>query len=433
MTSFQVAAVAICILINFLDGFDVIAIAFAAPEIARDWALQPAALGVVFSSGLAGMVIGALFLSPLADRFGRRLLILACLVIISVGMLASAAADGVNFLVAMRLVTGLGVGGMLASLTTMVAEYSSDKRRQLAISLLQSGYPVGGIIAGLSSAFFFGEFGWRSIFVAGGVLSLAMIPIVYWRLPESLDFLLSQRTPETLSRVNALLARMHQPAVSELPPIEPKDEQRASVAEIFSADYRARTFAIWICYVMVMSAWYFVINWTPKILVDAGLTRDAGISGGMLISVGAAIGGLAIGWLSTWVRVSRLGAGFMLLSVVLMTVFGQLEVNLTAMLLTAFLIGIFVAASMISLYAMLPDLYETRVRNTGAGWALGIGRLGAVIGPFVAGILIGAGWERGQYFIAMALPLLVSAAFVLWLGSIMMTARGAPTTDRQTA
>lgn len=419
MTPFQITAVGICIVINFLDGFDVIAIAFAAPEIARDWALEPAALGVVFSSGLAGMVLGALFLSPLADRFGRRALILMCLVVISGGMLASAAADGVNYLVAMRLLTGLGVGGMLASLTTMVAEYSSDRRRKLAISVLQSGYPVGGIIAGLSSAYLFGEFGWRSIFVVGGLLSMAMIPLVYLRLPESLDFLVSQRAPNTLSRINAMLTRMKQPSVTELPPIDSKVVHKTSVAEIFSADFRGRTFAIWISYIMVMSAWYFVLNWTPKILVDTGLSRDAGISGGMLITVGAVLGGLAIGWLSSFIQVSRLSAGFMLLSVVAMVVFGRLEVNLTVMLVVAFLVGFFLAASMISLYAILPDLYPARVRNTGAGWALGIGRLGAVIGPYVAGVLIGAGWERPSYYFALALPLLVSAVAVLWLGSVM--------------
>lgn len=426
MTPFQITAVAICIVINFLDGFDVIAIAFAAPEIARDWSLEPAALGIVFSSGLAGMVFGALFLSPLADRFGRRVLILICLVVISSGMLASAAATNVNYLVAMRLVTGLGVGGMLASLTTMVAEYSSDRRRQLAISVLQSGYPVGGIIAGLSSAYLFGEFGWRSIFLVGGVLSMAMIPLVYWRLPESIDFLLNQRTPNTLSRINTLLTRMKQSTVTELPAVDSKVAPKASVAEIFSTDYRGRTFAIWICYLMVMSGWYFVLNWTPKILVDAGLSRDAGISGGMLLTVGAVLGGLTLGWLSSFVRVSRLGAGFMLLSVVAMTVFGRLDVNLTAMLLVAFLIGFFLAASMISLYATLPDLYPARVRNTGTGWALGIGRLGAVIGPYVAGVLIGAGWERASYYLALALPLFISAAVLLWLGSIMQSSLRKP-------
>ena len=419
MTPFQVTAVGICIIINLLDGFDVIAISFAAPAIARDWSLEPAALGIVFSSGLAGMVLGALFLSPLADRFGRRMLILACLFVISAGMLASAVAGDVNTLVAMRLITGLGVGGMLASLTTMVAEYSSDKRRELAISVLQSGYPVGGIIAGLSSAYLFGEFGWRSIFVLGGVLSLAMIPLVYWRLPESIDFLLNQRGADALSRANGLLARMNLAQVTELPPMASEAKPKTSVTEIFAAGYRGRTFAIWIAFLMVMSGWYFVVNWTPNILVDAGLSLDAGISGGMLLSVGGVLGGLTLGSLAAWIRVSRLGASFMVLSVVAMTVFGRLDVNLAAMLVVAFLIGFCLAASMISLYATVPELYPARIRNTGTGWALGIGRLGAVIGPYIAGVLIGAGWERSSYYIALALPLLVSAFALLWLGSFM--------------
>ena len=150
MTPLQVGAVLICILINFIDGFDVLAIAFAAPEISKEWQLQPSTLGVVFSSGLAGMVLGALFLSPVADRFGRRKLILLCLAVISTGMFTSALADDVNSLLLTRLITGLGVGGMLSSLTTMVAEYSSARRQKLAVSVLQAGYPVGAIIAGFA-------------------------------------------------------------------------------------------------------------------------------------------------------------------------------------------------------------------------------------------------------------------------------------------
>ncbi|MEZ5500695.1 MAG: MFS transporter [Steroidobacteraceae bacterium] len=417
MSALQYAAIAICIVINLIDGFDVIAVSFAAPEIARDWALEPTMLGAVFSSGLAGMVLGALFLSPLADRYGRRPLILSCLFVIGAGMLASAVAGGVSALVAARFATGLGVGGMLSSLTTMVAEYSNDRRRQFAISILQTGYPAGGIIAALSSAFLLDMYGWRSIFIAGGLISLAMIPAVFWRLPESIDFLMNRRRADALDRINQLLRRMNMATVTELPPTTAGRRARASVIEIFDTGFRSRTFAIWICFLMVMSSWYFVVNWTPKILVDSGLSRDAAISGGMLISVGGMLGGLALGWLSTRVRVSLLGAIFMFLAVVSMTAFGQLEVDLTAMLATTFLIGFCLAASMISLYATVPELYPARVRNTGTGWALGIGRLGAVIGPYVAGIVIGAGWERSTYFFALSTPLLISVVALTWLGS----------------
>ena len=418
MTPFQVTAVSICLVINFLDGFDVLAIAFAAPSIAVDWSVAPSALGVIFSAGLAGMVIGALFLSPYADRIGRRPLILICLAIIGAGMLGSAAAANVKQLVAWRLLTGLGVGGMLASLTTMVAEYSSDRRRQLAISVLQSGYPVGAIIAGVVSVVLLDAYGWRSIFIVGGVLSLAMIPLVFWRLPESVHFLLHKRPPEALDKINAILHRMRREAIAELPPEKPHRHAQKTTLVIFTSRYLGRTLAIWFAYLVTLSAWYFVTNWTPKILVDAGHARDAAISGGVLIAVGGVCGGLVLGWLSQRVAVNNIGATYMVLGIVAMTLFGMLDAALGRMLVVAFLIGFFVAGAIIGLYAIVPDLYPAEIRNTGTGWALGIGRLGAVIGPYIAGLLIEAGWERPQYYFALSLPLLASLVAVLYLKKV---------------
>jgi benzoate transport len=415
MTGFQVCAVTICLVINFLDGFDVLAIAFAAPEIAREWSVDSAALGVIFSAGLAGMIVGALFLSPIADRFGRRPLILGCLCIIGAGMLASAAANGIVQLIAARAITGLGVGGMLSSLTTMVAEYSNDRHRRFAISVLQSGYPVGAIIAGIVSVYLLEYFGWRSVFVVGGVLSLLMIPLVLWRLPESVDFLLSRRPADALNRLNRILKRLDQATLDSLPDAEPLAATDGSPRELFSPTYRGRTFAIWLAFVVLMSAFYFVTNWTPKILTDAGLSREAAISGGVLIATGGVIGGLALGWLSGRFSINRIGAIYMAMAVVAMAVFGQLDFVLTSMLPVAFLIGYFLAGSIICLYAIVPELYPAQIRNTGTGWALGIGRLGAVIGPYVAGVLISAGWDRGAYYIALSLPILVSLWAVLWL------------------
>lgn len=415
MSSFQVTAVLICLVINFLDGFDVLAIAFAAPSIAADWSVAPTELGIIFSAGLAGMVVGALFLSPYADRIGRRPLILICLAIISAGMLGSAIADNVTQLVAWRLLTGLGVGGMLASLTTMVAEYSSDRRRQLAISVLQSGYPVGAIIAGIVSVWLLDSHGWRSIFVVGGVLSLAMIPLVYWGLPESLQFLLNRQPGGALEKVNSILRRMRRDEVNKLPEQRRRSHPKGTMFAIFTSQYLGRTLAIWLAYLVTLSAWYFVTNWTPKILVDAGLARDAAISGGVLIAVGGVAGGLVLGLLSQRIAVNYIGATYMVLGIAAMTLFGLLEANLGPLLIVAFLIGFFVAGAIIGLYTIVPDLYPAEIRNTGTGWALGIGRLGAVIGPYVAGLMIEAGWERPLYYFALSTPLLVSLAAILYL------------------
>ena len=415
MTPFQAVAVAVCLIVNMVDGFDVLAISFAAPEIAVDWALPPTELGVLFSAGLAGMVLGSILIGPLADRFGRRSLILGCLVVVSLGMLISALAQNLSQLVPLRMITGLGVGGMLASLNTIVAEYSSDHRRQLAISLLQAGYPVGGILAGLVSVYLISNFGWRSMFVFGGVLSASMIPLVMWRLPESLAFLIDRPDdPRSLSRVNLLLTKLGQPELDRLPELQAQDSPGAgSVRELFSKDLGGSTLSMWVCYLAVMCGWYFVVNWTPKILIDAGLSMDGGLSGGLLLSLGGVIGGIALGFLAGRIKVNRLAATFMALSVVGMTVFGMLSTNLALMLGVTFLIGFFLAGSMIGLYAIIPDVYPTRVRSTGTGWAIGVGRLGAVVGPFLAGVLISAGWDRSAYYFVLALPLVLAMMLVL--------------------
>lgn len=413
MSPFQVMAVGICLVINMLDGFDVLAIAFAAPEIAKDWDLSPARLGILFSAGLAGMMLGSIFLAPQADRYGRRAIILACLVIVSIGMLASAAAQSLNQLLALRLLTGIGVGAMLPGINTMVAEYSSDKRRQLAISLLQTGYPLGAIFAGVISAFLIAKFGWRSVFVFGGMLSIIMLPLVYLRLPESLDFLLNARPPGALQRINSLLGKLGHETVASLPEQVKTEKRQSPARELLSSTYIVRTVCICGTFVVMMSTWYFVVNWTPKILVDSGMSLDVGISGGLLLSIGGVIGGLLLGYLSSRFAIRRLVATFMLIGAVAMVVFGQLASPLSVMLIVTFIIGFCLAGGMIGIYAIVPDLFPARIRTAGTGWAIGIGRVGAVLGPYVAGLMIGAGWERALYYFVLATPLLLSSILVL--------------------
>lgn len=413
MSPFQIMAVGICLVINMLDGFDVLAIAFAAPEIAKDWDLSPDRLGVLFSAGLAGMMIGSILLAPQADRYGRRAIILVCLVIVSIGMLASAAAQTLTQLLILRFFTGVGVGAMLPGINTMVAEYSSDRRRQLAISLLQTGYPLGAIFAGIISAFLIAEFGWRSVFVFGGMLSIIMLPLVYMRLPESLDFLLNKRPPEALSKVNALLQKLGHGTVQELPEKKVVKQKQSPARELMSSTFIVRTVCICGTFVVMMSTWYFVVNWTPKILVDSGMSLDVGISGGLLLSIGGVIGGILLGYLSGRYAIRRLVATFMLIGAGAMVYFGQLTSPLSLMLVVTFVIGFCLAGGMIGIYAIVPDLFPARIRTAGTGWAIGIGRLGAVLGPYVAGLMIAAGWERALYYFVLATPLLLSAILVL--------------------
>ena len=219
--------IGLCCLINMLDGLDVLAISFAAPPIAMEWQLQPTALGIVFSTGLIGMALGSMFIAPLTDRIGRRAMILLCLLVIGLAMIGTGLVRTVNELLIARAVTGLGIGAILASLTSMVAEYTPDRHRNLTVSILQAGYPVGGTIGGFLGAWLIPEYGWRAIFFVGAGLGLAMLPLVYLLLPESLQFLEQKRPVDALTRINRVLVRMGRAPLATLGALPPGPSRRA--------------------------------------------------------------------------------------------------------------------------------------------------------------------------------------------------------------
>ena len=414
MSPFQIAAIAICLVVNMLDGFDVLAIAFTAPAIARDWSVPDDALGLLFSAGLAGMMAGSLFIAPFADRIGRRPVIVVCLVVLSAGMCASAAAADVRQLAAMRALTGLGIGGALASLNTIVAEYSPLRWRDFAVSLLQTGYPIGATIGGSIAVGLLASYGWRAVFVAGGLASTMLVPVVLWRLPESFDYLVTRRPDGALERTNALLARMGRPALDALPAADARTTPslRAQVEELFSPEHRTTTILLWVAFFMVMASFYFALTWTPQILVASGLSVGRGVSGGVLMNVGGIVGAGLLGWASAQLGLRRLVSIYMAACTVAFVLFAALAGSLPARLAAAAMIGFFIFGSMVGLYAMAPRLYAPQVRTTAIGWAIGIGRGGAVLGPYVAGLLLASGWERSACYVLFAVPPLLSLAAV---------------------
>ncbi len=408
MNRFQITAVGLCLAINMLDGFDVLVVAFTAPRIAQEWGLDPKSLGILFSAGLVGMMAGSLFLAPVADRVGRRLIVLFSLVVISVGMLLSALANDLVELASFRVLTGLGIGAMLASLNTIVAECVSDKRRDFAISLLTVGYPIGATIGGIISVFLIAEYGWRAAYVFGGVMSAIMIPVVIAQLPESLDFLLARRPKNALERINKLLARFEHPALDVMPEKREEHREHTSIFSVFNKKLLPGTIQICTSFFMVMLTFYFVLSWTPKILVDLGLSESMSISGAVLMNISGIVGGVTLGYLSSIWSLRTLATAYTSVCFVFIALFGFLPAELVALIVGAALIGFFLFGTMVSLYAIAPLIYPATVRNTGMGIAIGIGRLGAIAGPYIAGLLIAAGWDRSQYYLVLAAPLIVA-------------------------
>ncbi|MDH5305391.1 MAG: MFS transporter [Gammaproteobacteria bacterium] len=411
LTSVQISVVAICFLLNMVDGMDVLAISFAAPDIADEWSISPQSLGVVFSAALVGMTVGAVFLSPFSDVVGRRKLILASLVLVSVGMVATAQANSVAALIFLRFLAGLGIGSLLSSMTSMVSEYAPDRWRNLFILVLHAGYPIGAIIAGFAAAEILPLFGWRPLFVFAGLVSFAALPLVFLLLPESLEFLAKKQPRGALQKINAVLRRMGATPMAALH-AEIAAKSRISVTSLLREPFRLATIKLWLAFFMAFAALYFLLSWVVKLAIESGLALENAIYAGVCLNLGAFFGSISLGALSNRFGLTRVIALFFVAGAISIVVYGSAKVSVAIVLVLVFILMYFVQGAFTGLYAVAARIYPTEIRTTGIGWAIGAGRLGAILGPVTAGLVLGAGLSIAWTFALFAIPMIFAAAFV---------------------
>lgn len=429
MGRFQIIAVAITIGLNALDGFDVLSISFAAPGIAAEWGIDRAALGVVLAMELIGMAVGSLTLGGLADRIGRRPTIIACLTVMAIGMLLCTTARDVVTLSVWRVLTGLGIGGMLAAINAMACEYSNERRRDLAVSLMAAGYPIGAVIGGSITALLLRHHDWRAVFLFGGVATSLFIPLVLWRVPESIAFLVQKRPPDALKRVNAILGRMGHDPIAALP--EPSAEERdRSIADIFKPGLLGVTIAVTIAYFLHITTFYFILKWIPKIVVDMGFAPAS--AAGVLVwaNIGGAIGGAALGLLAQRFGAKPVTIAALLMSGAMVTIFGRVGDDLTQLMVISAIAGTFTTAGAVGFYTILARALPTHVRATGTGFVIGFGRGGAVLSPIIAGYLFQAGFGLPLVALVMGAGSIVAAGALL---SVRLRESGPSRAAAQTA
>jgi MFS family permease len=294
-----------------------------------------------------------------------------------------------------------------------VAEYAPAKRRSLAIAFLQSAYPLGGIVGGSISVFLIAQFNWQATFIFGGLASMLMIPIVYLALPESPDFLVHRQPAGALESVNRIMNRLGENGFDSLPERTGSSADRPDVRRLFSESYRRNTLMIWIAYVTHMASIYFILSWTPKLLVDAGMSTSEGISGSVILQIGGITGSLLLGALAARINVRTLTSTTLVLGVVVMIAFALSEIGAAWFLVLAASLGFFSFAGMIGLYSITPTLYKPEVRVTGMGWATGFGRIGGIVAPLMAGVLLESGWSGEDSYILFAVPMMI-AAIAVW-------------------
>jgi len=415
MTRFQIVVVALCVAIAALDGFDVLVIAYTAPSIAKDWQLGPTDLGAVFSAGLIGMGLGGVLLGLAGDHFGRRPMAVLSLAIVTLGMSTSAYARDLTDLAILRAFTGLGIGGALVSINVIVSEYSSERRRSLAISLMTVGYPIGATLGGFAAIYLIAQFGWRSVYLFGGVVGLALIPPVLWLLPESVEFLVARGGNRALQVINRILRRMNQPALSALPEAETDEAAREGLADIFRSRHALALAATSGVYFFTSFTCYFLLSWMPKLLVERGLSLTAGISSSLLMNLAGAAGCVLFGIFAQPLGPRKLAAGLMVGLFAVTSLFGLLGDDASLLVAVTSAIGFCLFASITALYALVPGAFPVAIRSTGIGFAMSIGRIGAVMGPFVAGIVFAQGVPSAIYCALLGTPMLISAAILYWV------------------
>lgn len=413
LTRLQITVLAVCYFLNMLDGMDVLAIAFAAPSISDDWSITPQSLGVVFSAALIGMTLGAAFLSPYSDKIGRRKVILLSLVLVSVGMVATAFANSVSQLIVLRFLAGLGIGSMLASMTSLVSEFAPNKHRNLFILILQAGYPIGAIITGFIAAAILPEQGWRPLFVIAGGISLLGVPLVWWLLPESLSFLAKRQPRNALAQINATLKKMSVAPFESLPAVQEKQVLSNSVNSLLRRQYRNATLSLWGAFFMSFATLYFLLSWVVKLAIESGLPLASAIYAGVALNLGGFAGGIFLGAISNRFGLTRVIAVFAVIGAALCIVYGTAKAGVATMLVLVFLLMFFVQGAFTGLYAVAVRIYPTEIRTTGVGWAIGAGRTGAILGPVIAGLLLGAGMPINWTFVVFAAPMLFAALFAL--------------------
>ncbi|NIB43887.1 MFS transporter [Pseudomaricurvus alkylphenolicus] len=405
ISSAQITIIVIALILNMLDGFDVTAMAFTAHSIGESLQIPPQQLGIVFSTALAGMMLGAMFLAPYSDVIGRRNMLLICVLAIGASMVLTGYTTALWQLVILRAITGLGVGSMLASLATITSEYTPARYRSLTVVSITAGYPLGATMGGFIAAPLLTEYGWPSIFFVGGVATLLMVAVVYLWVPESLQFLITKRPPGALEKINDALVKMDKEPLKELPAAPAATEaSKASVFSLLTPERRARTLQLWSTFFFCFISLYFLMSWVPKLVINSGLSEAQGVYGAVAFNGGGVIGILMLGWMAAGRSLSQLIAVFLCGAAITMTAFATLADHLP-LLVSLAVIGFLLQGGFTGLYAVAAKIYPTEVRTTGVGWAIGLGRFGAVVGPYVGGIFIAMGMSMELNFYIFAVPM----------------------------
>lgn len=406
---FQVFILVLCGIVMVLDGFNANSIGFLVPSISKTLQIPVKTFGPILASSLVGLMIAAMSVGPVADRWGRKWVIVFSTFTFAVFTILTAQATTFNELLAYRFLTGLGLGGAMPNAVALASEYSPRRLQRVTVAMLFAGMPLGAFLCGMASAAVLKEHGWQPVFYLGGLMPLALAIGLAFVLPESVQFLIVRG--DNPRRISRILKRISDEP-TRLPPRSPAPlaarDEGMPVKRLFTEGRAAGTLLLWIPFFMNLLTLYFVVSWLPGLLEQAGMPVLSGVRVTALFSFGGIIGCLTEGALM------NIFGPFLLLVVefgLSAALIGSLGFSSGSFLLTAalaFVLGVCVTGAQAGINALAATFYPTSIRSTGLGWALGVGRVGSIVGPLMAGVLLSLGWGTQHIFLASMIPTLLA-------------------------
>jgi AAHS family 4-hydroxybenzoate transporter-like MFS transporter len=420
---FQILVLILCFIIMIIDGFDAQAVGFVAPIISVAWGVSKASFSPVFAAGLLGMAIGALLFGALADRFGRKSIIVFCFLTFGVLTLAKAFVASILALTVLQFVAGLGVGGAMPNAIALISEYSPAKRRSLMVTVASAGYSVGASGAGFLTARLGASYGWQATFVVGGVVALAMMPALIVLLPDSIRFMVLSGARRT--QVLRILHKIDRNQAVDADVALTSSEEKLvglPVGHLFREGRTGMTVFLWLAVFMDLLVIYYMTSWLPVTIHGVGgiTVEDAAIAAALFSAAGL-FGTPVVGLLMDWFGPARMLALSFLLASACIAAIGSFASSHFELKIIVFLAGFFSVGAHLGLSALAGELYPTFMRATGVGWALGIGRVGSLISPVLGGLLLAWQWQVTPIFLAVAAPAFLAALSVLAVGFFSST------------
>lgn len=410
---FQIAIILVCASIAMFDGFDTQAIALAAPEIAAEWGVAPSVFGGVFASGLFGALIGALAFGVAADKFGRKPSLVAAVALFSIVTFFTPYVSHVPTLIAVRFITGLGLGGALPGIIALTSEYSPARSRATIVSLMFCGFPLGAVLGGLAAAKLMPVVGWKILFIIGAVAPLAMLPVILIVVPESVRFLaLRGRKDEVVH----LLSRLQVSQVWNGEVGAAENERGPSIARLFDRHLALGTLILTTTFLLTLMLSYFLVNWLPLLTHQAGVGMQNAVLGVAALNLGAIFGCLIIGRLVDAKGAALpIGVAYVLGGAAIAGI--GLNAHVAPLMLTlCFVAGGFSIGAQMCVVALCATFYRTELRATGVGWLMGAGRIGAILGPILGGAMIARGMSAPHLFFVAGGVSVLTALTVFAMG-----------------